>query len=97
MSFTTHNAIPIASEIAVIAPGHDHEFHALVEALRFNASGTVIATLRDDSSSRKYVVAAGDVIPGRFTSIVYSDAVGSTTLVAAGDIVGLVYGTAGLP
>ncbi len=89
MNLAVH--VPYASEPALVSPGHDHTFVLRVEAIRANAAGTFLATLRGDAVPRAYTVAQGEVIAGLFVQIVYEHNDTVTTLTNASDLLGLAY------
>ena len=97
MSYATHAAIPSQSESAdTLGVGADYYFSILVESIRVNASGVVIARLAGDSAPRAYDVVAGEILPGRWVAIHWSYGLDTTT-VAGSAIVGYAYSTADLP
>lgn len=87
MNLAVH--VPYASEPVAVSVGHDHAFSLRVEAIRANAAGTFLATLKGDSAPRRFDVAAGEVIAGLFVKVCYEHESGTTTLVGAHDLLGL--------
>jgi hypothetical protein len=76
-----------------VSPGHAHVFVIACHAIRANDAGDFLATLVGDTEPRLYTVVAGEIVPGRFASVLFSDPTidGATTLVGADDLLGLEY------
>ena len=89
MNLAVH--VPVASEPVSVSPGHDHTFAIRVEALRANAAGVVLATLKGDSAPRRFDVAAGEVVAGAFVKIVYEHEGATTTLTGPNDLLAFAF------